>query len=100
MIDHTNCNHEKTRSARARCRRQIAGGAPRPKATPKEIGGDPTIGSDGKPQTPRFKSDECHTCGVEKIEFAGTDQWTGLQVFVGERCAWRVKRSDDFRAVP
>lgn len=99
MINHTACDHPSTSSARARCRRARANGSTHTergevKATPH------IVGSDGKPQTPRFKSDECHVCGVEKIEFKGTDQWTGLLVLVGERCAWRVKRSDNFEALP
>lgn len=51
-------------------------------------------------QTPRDKDKECHVCGVEKIEFKGTDAFTGLLVLVGEKCAWRVKRSNNFAAMP
>lgn len=38
-------------------------------------------------------------CTVEKIEFAGTDPLTDRLLFVGERCAYMVKRSSDFRAI-
>lgn len=51
-------------------------------------------------QTPRDKDKECHVCGVERIEFRGTDPLTGLLLYVGERCSYMVKRSDDFVAVP
>lgn len=99
MIDHTNCDHERTSSARARCRRQIkSGDKARPKASTKDV--DFSGSGGAKSQTPGFKSDECHVCHVERIEFLGTDAWTGMTVMVGERCAWRVKRSDDFRALP
>lgn len=100
MIDHSNCDHPRTSSARAKCRRAQAGGGstPKRKASEKEVD---FKGSGGAtPQTPRDRSDECHICGVERIEFKGTDAWTGLHVLVGERCAWRVKRANDFAALP
>lgn len=97
MIDHSRCEHPRTSSARAKCRRAQAGGQPRQKASTKEV--DFTGSGGATPQTPRDKGDECHTCGVERIEFAGTDAWTGLSVMVGEKCAWRIKRSEDFRAI-
>lgn len=98
MIDHSKCDHPSTSGARAKCRR---GGAPAPKrtkgeATPKTIGPDEV---DNYGQTPAWKADECHVCGVEKSEFQGTDAFTNLFVLVGEKCAWRVKRSEDFAAM-
>ena len=100
MIDHTNCDHPRTSSARAKCRRARAGGGePRQKrASSKEV--DFSGSGGASPQTPRDKGDECHVCGVERIEFRGTDAFTKLLVLVGEKCAWRVKRSDDFAALP
>lgn len=98
MIDHSKCDHERTSSARARCRR---GGSDAPKrerkaATPRTVGVDD---DDNYGQTPAWKADECHVCGVERSEFKGTDAFTNLFVLVGPRCAWRVKRSDDFAAM-
>lgn len=99
MIDHSQCDHPRTSSARAKCRRAAAGGdaGPKRKASTKEVDFEGSGGA--KPQTPRDKGDECHTCGVERIEFYGRDAFTGLPVMVGEKCAWRVKRSPEFRAV-
>lgn len=100
MIDHSKCEHPRTSSARAKCRRQQAGDDSTPKR--KRGGGSVKVidlGSDGRPQTPRFKSDECHTCGVERIAYSGTDAWTSLPVLVGEKCLWRVRRADDFRVL-
>lgn len=51
-------------------------------------------------QTPRDRDKECHTCGVERIEYAGRDAFTGMEVWVGEKCKWRVARSEEFRPVP
>ena len=73
-----------------------AGPSKRTKATAKDVdlsGGAP------ESSTPGWKADECHICGVEKSEFQGTDAWTNLFVLVGVKCAWRVKRSDDFAAM-
>lgn len=39
-------------------------------------------------------------CGVEKIEFSGTDPHTDRLLFVGERCTWRIEHMPDFQAVP
>lgn len=97
MIDHSQCDHPRTSSARAKCRRG-GGSTPRKKASEKEV--DFSKGSGGaQAQTPGWKSDECHVCGVERMEFQGTDSFTGLFVLVGERCAWRIKRSEDFAAM-
>src|SRR5690606_6816869 len=74
-ISHAQCEHESTPKARAKCRRQRNGGEG--KATPKVVnfsttgrGKDP---DDNYGQTPRFKEDECMVCGVEEIQFRGTD---------------------------
>lgn len=97
MIDHSQCDHERTRAARAKCRRlqQTEGGTgpARQKATAKEVDFSGSGGQRG--QTPSQKSDECHVCGVEMIRYSGTDAWSGLLVFVGEKCLWRIKRSPD-----
>lgn len=31
------------------------------------------------------------------IRYSGTDAYTKLKVYVGEKCLWRIKRSPDFR---
>lgn len=98
MIDHSQCEHPRTSGARAKCRR-ANGNYKEDGSTPKQKRVAKVDGDDNYGQTPRDKGDECHTCGVERIEFYGRDAFTGLPVFVGERCAWRVKRSQDFRAV-
>ena len=99
MIDHSQCDHPRTSGARAKCRRASAGDdtPKKSRATPKDVD---LSGGSGNPtsQTPAWAADECHICGVERIEFAGTDAYINMQVLVGEKCAWRVKRSDDFRA--
>lgn len=99
MIDHSGCDHPSTSSARARCRRAQANGeegsAPRKKmgSTPREAPDRDNYG-----QTPGRREDECHICHVERIEFFGKDAWSGRTLLVGEKCAWRVKRSPEFRA--
>lgn len=96
MIDHSQCDHPRTSSARAKCRR--GGGSSTPKkASPKDV--DFSGSGGAQSQTPGWKADECHVCGVERSEFQGTDAFTGLFVLVGEKCAWRVKRSDNFSAM-
>lgn len=99
MIDHSKCDHDRTRAGRAKCRRGGEDRSRREGASSKEVdfsgsgsGGGPTS------QTPAWKADECHVCGVERIEFLGRDDYTNLIVLVGEKCAWRVKNSDEFRA--
>lgn len=31
------------------------------------------------------------------IRYSGTDAWTNIKVYVGEKCLWRIKRSEDLR---
>lgn len=125
MIDHSGCDHPSTPGARARCRRAQTGGSSggeriRNRATRSRgvSWSGPLCGEEGcihgscyrirhqevpelvrYGQTPGKREDECHSCHVEKIEFIGTDNHTGRTLMVGERCAWRVKRSPDFRAL-
>lgn len=96
MIDHSQCEHERTRSARARCRREAGGSTPRKERASKKSLDFSDSGKE-RGQTPTQRSDECHVCGVEMIRYSGTDSWTQLKVYVGEKCLWRIKRSDDFR---
>jgi hypothetical protein len=99
MINHSDCDHERSSSARARCRRGQSGGAPRKQrvSTPKEDEG-PEYGVH-KSRTPGFRGDECHVCSIERIVYGGTDAFTSLPVLVGENCKWRVKRSENFRVI-
>lgn len=97
MINHSNCDHPSTSSARAKCRRQLAAGgegkAPRKKmgATPREPGGK----DDNYGQTPREKWMECDKCGVERIAYKGTDPVSKVLIYVGEKCYWYIKDAPD-----
>lgn len=99
MIDHSKCDHEKTRAARAKCRRSSGDGSTpkKARATPKDVDLSESGGSSSRGQTPTQRSDECHVCGVEMIRYSGTDAWTNIKVYVGEKCLWRIKRSPDLR---
>ena len=109
MIDHSNCDHPRTSGARAKCRRSKQEPWPRPPlyslgpppgkkgATPKRIGDEE---EDRYGQTPGRKEDECHKCGVERIEYAGTDPISGILLFVGSRCRWYIKDAPDLVALP
>ena len=97
MIDHSTCDHPRTSSARAKCRRKMNGSTPKD-ATSKVVK-EATYGV-GKSRTPANKADECHICSIERIEYSGTDAFTGLPVLVGDNCVWRVKRSPDFKVLP
>lgn len=105
MISHKDCAHPSTPSARAKCRRALQGGKPKevwhpPMVLPQGRASVKVLDDDNYGQTPKDKSRECHVCGVEKIEFRGTDSLTGLLLFVGEKCKYMVKRSPDFAEVP
>lgn len=50
-------------------------------------------------QTPRDRDKECDKCGVEKIEYRGTDMITGILIYVGEKCRWYIKDADDLTAL-
>lgn len=50
--------------------------------------------------TPRDRDKQCMVCGVERIEFQGTDPKTNRLLFVGERCTWMIENDPDFKAVP
>lgn len=103
MISHTDCDHPSTSGARAKCRRARANGqevktterVPSDGASVKVIGRERNTGT-----TPRDRDKQCDVCGVERMEFRGTDILTGLMLYTGERCAYYIKRSDDFEALP
>jgi hypothetical protein len=115
MISHSECDHPKTPSARAKCRRLRsrdggAGGegAVREKggsrATPKsEWGGKAHHDPDRERNTgqvPRDRHLQCDICGVERIMVKGTDPLTGILIYVGERCSYMVERQPDFEVLP
>jgi hypothetical protein len=106
VIDHSQCDHPSTSSARAKCRRARAGGdtkAPREKASKKEVWFGLAHHNPDRERnrgtTPRDRDRQCAVCGVEKIQFRGTDQVSGILLFVGERCLWRIKNSPDLRMI-
>ena len=96
-INHASCDHESSSSARAKCRRAIAGGA---KKAPSKVidlrDGTPT----GRPRTPSDPAKCCDICGVERIILKGTDPLRGILIFVGEKCAYMVKNSADREYLP
>ena len=106
MINHSKCDHPSTSGARAKCRRASGD------ATPKKVDfsqvGDAPVGrrrkgqdpDDNYGQTPGRKEDECHRCGVERIEWRGTCATTGMMLFVGPRCKWYIASADDLTPVP
>jgi len=99
MIDHTNCDHPRTSSARAKCRRAHRNGDGAPTtATPKDIDFGSGGGTSGS--TPRDKDKQCDVCGVERIELRGTDPLTGVILHVGAKCSYMLMRADDVVALP
>lgn len=106
MISHKTCEHPSTPSARAKCRRANGVGPkkqdwhppmvlPQGRASVKEV----DFRGDSYGQTPRDRDKQCMVCGVERILYRGTDTLSGLLLFVGDRCQYMVKRSDDFAEV-
>lgn len=61
------------------------------KATPKVVDDTP----DTYGQVPRERWQECDGCGVERVHFRGTDPLTGVLRYVGFKCFYTIKRSDD-----
>lgn len=106
MIDHSQCDHPSTSSARAKCRRQRSGGSdstPKQRASKKEVWvGFAHHNPDrerNRGTTPRDRDKQCASCGVERIQFRGTEPTTGILLFVGERCFWRIKNAPDLRMI-
>ena len=115
MISHSECDHPSTPSARAKCRRARATGVGgrevreggtkgSSRTTPKkEWGGKAHHDPDRERNTgqvPKDKANECHSCHVERILARGTDPLTGILLFVGERCMWKVESQPDFALLP
>jgi hypothetical protein len=103
MISHAQCDHESTSKARAKCRREKGlvkkkeGGA-----TPRSLDFSKTRTrdeDDNYGQCPSRREDECHVCHVEWISHKGTDAWTGLTVYVGSKCMWRLKKTEPITTV-
>ena len=94
MIDHSNCDHPSTSSARAKCRRSIkSGSTPRPQATEKEI--DFSGSGGAQSTTPRDRFNACDNCGVERVTVKGTDPVDGILKYVGNRCEYIVRHAKD-----
>lgn len=90
-IDHSKCEHARTSSARAKCRR--GGSNSEVKASTKEVD---FRGSGGKKgSTPRDRENQCMVCGVERFEYRGHDKLTGTMLYVGDKCFYMVKDDDD-----
>lgn len=97
-INHSNCDHESSRAARAKCRRLLAGGdAP---ASTKTVNMRGSGSGAPKSQTPRDRDKACDICGVERVEIMGTDPVSNRLIFVGEKCSYYLKRALDTVAVP
>lgn len=117
MISHTDCAHEKSSKARAQCRRERAksSGGEEAGATVREVdfsgaagasvkGVDFSgVGSRGEKErhgvgnalTPGHKHMECQVCGLERVKYKGTDQFSGLTVAVGDKCEYRIRTAPD-----
>ena len=101
MIDHSKCEHPSTSGARAKCRRAQGGATPKEvDFTPRKKKGEDEEEEDRYGQTPRDKHMECVMCGVEKIQWKGTDPRTNLLLYVGSRCKHYIIASDDLTALP
>ena len=99
MMNHSDCDHPRTSSARAKCRRRQAGGSTpkRERATTKEV----DFGrASGDVRTPSDPAMQCDVCGVERVALRGTDPLSGMILTVGERCSYMLRRSDDVEALP
>ena len=92
-IDHSNCDHESSSSARARCRRAQANGQDAPTASIRTINFKGSGAA--KARTPRDRDKQCDNCGVERIAWKGTDPMNGILRFVGDKCRYIVMRADD-----
>ena len=104
MISHKDCAHESTSGARAKCRRANGQGPKKepwhpPMVLPEKGASVKVVDFDNYGQTPRDRDKQCMNCGVEKIAFRGTDPLSGLLLFVGERCEYMVRRSEDRQEV-
>lgn len=98
MINHSNCSHPSTSSARSKCRKAKAGGGEYTGsggATPRVIGEKSTAERDTYGQTPRDRDKQCDVCGVERIAWRGLDVISGIVLYVGDRCKYYVVQDPD-----
>lgn len=105
MIDHSQCDHPRTSSARAKCRREKGGDStPRKERVSKKevwfgLAHHNPNRERNRGTTPRDRDRECQVCHIEVIQFRGTEPTTGILRFVGERCLWRIKDAPDLRMI-
>lgn len=99
MINHSTCDHPSTPSSRSKCRRaKAAGKVHTGGATAIEVNlskESTSKKSDSYGQTPRDRDKQCDVCGVERIAWFGLDIISGVQLYVGEKCFYMVKRDPD-----
>lgn len=93
-INHSNCDHPSTSSARSKCRRAHANG--------HEVAQGASVktvnfarGGAKKASTPRDRDKQCDICGVERIVMRGTPPVEGYMIFVGEKCAYYLNDALD-----
>ena len=92
-IDHSNCDHASSSSARAKCRRELANGTKSPMASTRTINFKGTGAA--KARTPRDRDKQCDNCGVERIAYKGTDPTNGILRYVGDKCEYIVRHAED-----
>lgn len=105
MIDHSDCDHPSTSSARAKCRRARADGREFQEGGQTQEAGPrtptaPTQRERNRGTTPRDKDKQCDVCGVERILYRGTDPLSGVMLTVGDRCLYYIQRSKDLQVLP
>lgn len=98
MINHSECAHEATSSARAKCRRAMRNGDESPKTTKSprspKADNDRNTGT-----TPRDKDKQCMICGVERIDRKGTPPLEKYMLYVGPKCGYYLADATDISPV-
>lgn len=92
-IDHSNCDHAATSSARAKCRRSGGNAENGQGATTRTINFKGSGAA--KARTPRDRDKQCDNCGVERIAYKGTDPTNGILRYVGDKCEYIVRHAHD-----
>lgn len=96
MIDHSHCDHPRTPSGRAKCRR--ANGVSTPKA--KRGAKIHYLALDDADEIrPADKARCCYNCGIRIIEWKGTIPLTGQYVFTCEKCKYLIVNATDLQAM-
>lgn len=99
MISHTDCEHESTPRARAKCRRAQGASVktidfePSGRREPKEAEPYGYYNS----RTPNDKSKECHICHIYRITGKGT--YEGRTLLCCDSCSWRIRGADDYEEI-